>query len=140
MNRKFKKTLAVFVCLIIVSSIGFTTVSGYGSSSRSSRRTTRTETPTISTAPRGNAQGAGQVLGASTFSFNTNLGMNMSGEAVRLLQERLRAEGFFTFHTSTGFFGPITMEAVRAYQRANFGRIGYVTGFVGPLTRALLNI
>jgi peptidoglycan hydrolase-like protein with peptidoglycan-binding domain len=80
----------------------------------------------------------GQVLGASTYVFNSDLSLGMSGDAVKELQERLRAEGFFTFPTSTGYFGPITLAAVKAYQTAH-PEIGYVTGYVGPLTRAILN-
>ena len=77
-------------------------------------------------------------MGASTYAFNSDLKLGMSGEDVRQLQERLRAEGFFTFHTSTGYFGPITLAAVKAYQTAH-PEIGFVTGYVGTLTRAILN-
>ena len=57
-------------------------------------------------------------------------------DAVKQLQERLRAEGFFTYATSTGYFGPITFAAVQAYQTKH----GIPsTGFVGPLTIAELN-
>lgn len=83
-------------------------------------------------------QNAGLVLGESTFAFNSNLSLGMNSNEVVELQERLRAEGFFTFHTSTGYFGPITLAAVKAYQTAH-PEIGYVTGYVGPLTRAVLN-
>lgn len=78
----------------------------------------------------------GEVLGESTFVFNNNLSEGMTSDEVRELQEQLRAEGFFTFPTSTGYFGPITRAAVVAYQTAK----GIpATGFVGPLTRAALN-
>lgn len=105
-----------------------TTSSGGGSSSRRVNAATNVTTPTE----------GGQVLGASTFAFNTDLSLGMSGNDVKELQERLRAEGFFTFETSTGYFGEITLAAVKAYQTAH-PEIGYVTGFVGPLTRAILN-
>jgi peptidoglycan hydrolase-like protein with peptidoglycan-binding domain len=82
------------------------------------------------------ASSTGQVLGASTFKFTDYLRKGMSGNAVKELQERLRAEGYFTFRTSTGYFGPITFEAVRAYQKAHDIP---ATGFVGPLTTAELN-
>ncbi len=79
---------------------------------------------------------AGKVLGASTFQFTSNLRKGMSSDAVKQLQERLRAEGFFTYATSTGYFGPITFAAVQAYQTAH--KLPS-TGFVGPLTIAELN-
>ncbi len=78
------------------------------------------------------------VLGANTFKFNQDLRYGMRNQDVYELQERLRSEGHFTYPTSTGFFGPFTFAAVKAYQTAN-PDIGYVTGFVGPLTRAVLN-
>lgn len=96
---------------------------------------------TVSTVETGNlSAGQGEITTGTTTDahiFNTNLGYGMRSEEVRLLQERLRAEGFFTFHTSTGYFGPITLAAVKAYQVAK--GIPFITGFVGPLTRAELN-
>ncbi len=78
----------------------------------------------------------GTVLGASTYSFSGPISRGASGDSVTQLQERLRSEGFFTFPTSTGFFGPYTLAAVKAYQRAH----GIpATGYVGPLTLAALN-
>jgi peptidoglycan hydrolase-like protein with peptidoglycan-binding domain len=127
MNSKITKTFSVFACLLLISAIGFGTVYGYGDSSRggSSRRTASVSGSSV-----------GQVLGESTFVFTINLAQGMTSEEVRELQEQLRAAGFFTFPTSTGYFGPITLEAVRAFQAAN----GIpTTGFVGPLTRAELN-
>ena len=78
----------------------------------------------------------GQVLGATTFQFTSNLHQGMRGDDVVQLQEVLRAGGYFTFPTSTGYFGPITLAAVKAYQAAH----GITaTGYVGPLTLAVLN-
>ncbi len=84
----------------------------------------------------------GEVLGATTdeaFKFLTDMriGSSISPDVMEL-QKRLRAEGFFTFPTNTGYFGPITFAAVKAYQTAH-PEIGYVTGFCGPLTRGVLN-
>ncbi len=124
MNKKLTKTLTVAICLLVISSVGFSTVYGYGGGSAGSRRVT----PVVSN--------AGQVLGASTYAFNVNLSQDVQNDEVKQLQEALRAAGFFTFHTSTGYFGPITLAAVKAFQTAN----GIpATGFVGPLTRAALN-
>lgn len=126
MNKKLQKTLTVFVCLLVISSVGFSTVYGYGSGGFGSK--SKRSTPVVSN--------AGQVLGASTYAFNNDLSEGTQNDEVKELQERLRAEGFFTFHTSTGFFGPITLAAVKAFQTAN----GIpATGYVGPLTRAALN-
>jgi len=98
---------------------------GYGGGSRSSSRRN------VSTSSTG-----GQVLGASTYAFNANAGLGHQTNDVKELQNRLRTLGFFTFPTSTGYFGPITLAAVKAFQTAN----GIpATGFVGPLTRAALN-
>ena len=82
------------------------------------------------------ARCAGQVLGASSFKFDVSLKKGHKSDAVRELQERLRTEGFFTYATSTGYFGSITLSAVKAYQKThNIPQ----TGFVGPMTRAELN-
>lgn len=94
----------------------------------------------------------GEVLGASTstvetptmeqasttanFKFMINLRFGMRGSEVVELQARLAKEGYFTFGTNTGYFGPITLAAVKAYQAAHGVP---ATGFVGPLTRAELN-
>jgi hypothetical protein len=90
----------------------------------------------------GTASSTGQVLGASTdeaFKFLKDMRQGSSiAPDVSELQKRLRAEGFFTFPTNTGYFGPITFAAVKAYQAAH-PEIGYVTGFCGPLTRGVLN-
>lgn len=78
----------------------------------------------------------GQVLGAENFRFGVSLRRGGQSNDVKELQKRLRAEGFFTYPTDTGFFGPITFASVQAYQSAH----GIPsTGFVGPLTRAELN-
>lgn len=80
----------------------------------------------------------GDVMGATiaNFQFMGNLAQGMVSEDVKQLQSRLRAEGYFTYPTDTGYFGPITLAAVQAYQAAN----GIPsTGFVGVLTRTSLN-
>ncbi len=78
----------------------------------------------------------GQVLGVSTFKFLNDLSEGMENEDVKELQARLRSAGHFSFATDTGYFGAVTVEAVKAYQAAN----GIPsTGYVGPLTRASLN-
>jgi peptidoglycan hydrolase-like protein with peptidoglycan-binding domain len=123
-----KNTLKIFAVVMVLTLVTVEIASAavnYGGGSSGSKR--RTTTPAVST---------GQVLGASTYAFNNNISEGTQNDEVRELQEKLRSLGFFTFHTSTGYFGPITLAAVKAFQTAN----GIpATGFVGPLTRAALN-
>jgi hypothetical protein len=67
--------------------------------------------------------------------FNIDVFFGMSGDKIINLQNALKIKGFFNYNV-TGYFGPITLLAVRAFQKAN-GII--TTGYVGPLTRACLN-
>ncbi len=77
----------------------------------------------------------GRVLGASSFRFSASLSTGASSDAVMELQNRLKAEGYFSAQ-ATGYFGPLTLTAVKAYQTAKGIK---ATGFVGPLTIAELN-
>lgn len=82
----------------------------------------------------------GQVLGVSTDAalgvlLTQNLRFGSRGPQVAALQMRLRALGYFN-GPITGFYGPLTRNAVRAFQRAHGVS---ATGTVGPLTRAVLN-
>ncbi len=98
--------------------------------------TSSTATTTVTVATTTLIRTSGSVLGVATFRFDQDLWFGTSGNDVRELQVRLKAEGFFTFETATGYFGPITKEAVIAYQKAQ----GLPqTGYVGPLTRGKLN-
>lgn len=67
------------------------------------------------------------------FVFNNNLWFGMNNLDVKELQKRLG----FDPTLQTGFFGWITFKAVVAYQNSK-GITG--TGFVGPITRASLNL
>ena len=66
-------------------------------------------------------------------SIDRNLGVGTQGDDVKSLQEMLRGDGDFTA-SSTGFFGPLTAQAVEHFQMKN-GIASSTTGFVGPLTR-----
>jgi peptidoglycan DL-endopeptidase LytE len=67
-----------------------------------------------------------QVIISSTFASAlfvlpmvgeaSELKLGMSNEQVKELQDLLKAKGFFTYHTSTGYFGPITEKAVKEFQ------------------------
>lgn len=127
-----KKLVVLSLAVVMVAMSGAELASaatGYGGTTSGSRSNKRTAQAVTTPAP--------QVLGTSTFQFATNLSEGMTSNDVKELQERLRAEGFFTFPTSTGYFGPITRAAVIAYQQAK--GITPAAGFVGPITRASLN-
>jgi|GEM_PF-1833182 hypothetical protein len=80
----------------------------------------------------------GQVLGASSYLFTLFLHIGppyLNRTEVAELQKFLTAAGFDS-RPIDGLFGPITRAAVIRFQIAN-GLVG--DGFVGPLTRAVLN-
>ncbi|MED3646429.1 peptidoglycan-binding protein [Halalkalibacterium halodurans] len=84
-----------------------------------------------------NGNNGGQQTSSSTPSSTSNstiLRFGSSGQAVRDLQEKLKAKGFYN-HSITGQYGRITTEAVREFQRAN--RLS-VDGIAGPQTLAAL--
>jgi hypothetical protein len=79
----------------------------------------------------------GIVLGASKFRFTKNLSFGMKkNNDVKELQKVLLTLGFYS-GTTTGNFDTLTLNAVKAYQKAN--GIKPVIGYVGPATRAVLN-
>lgn len=73
-----------------------------------------------------------------THNFTIDLKQGMTGDEVKALQTALQIEGVFpTALPVTGFFGTITLDAVKKYQIKY--NITPVAGFVGPLTRGRLN-
>lgn len=95
------------------------------------------------------AQAPGQVLGASTstppvgqvgettFVFTKNLWYRMPRNTdVSELQKFLVGKGYSIPNGISTWFGTETLAAVKAFQKDNGVN---PTGFVGPLTRALLN-
>ena len=88
-------------------------------------------------ATTGGSNSGGKVLGASAYNFATNIRSGEKGTDVTELQKVLIAGGYLKLSAPTGWFGPMTLAAVKAYQTAN--GITPVSGFVGPLTRAVLN-
>ncbi len=107
---------------------------GGGSSGGSGGSTGGSAGNSNTTTPKPSSNGS--VLGASTYNFTTDMTIGSTGNDVMELQKRLRALGFFTYPTDTGYFGPLTQAAVKLYQ-ASKGII--TTGYVGPLTRGALN-
>ncbi|MDB5266879.1 MAG: hypothetical protein JWN89_694 [Parcubacteria group bacterium] len=85
-------------------------------------------TPTIILAPS-------QVLGASTFQFTRFLKLGMRGDDVMELQTRLAGAGLLKA-APTGYFGKLTLAAVKAFQKSLDLP---PTGYVGPMTLAILN-
>ncbi len=69
------------------------------------------------------------------YPLTTDLRFGMVSSDVTNMQNILKIHGYFDYN-STGFFGPLTLFAVRAFQKA-YGLP--TTGFCGPLTRAKLN-
>lgn len=72
-----------------------------------------------------------------------SLGLGAQGTDVQQIQEFLKDKGFFNFPTATGYYGPVTQEAVEAFQSSQ-GIVSdgspETTGFglVGPRTQAAL--
>lgn len=73
---------------------------------------------------------------APVLSFNRNLKVGMQSQEISELQKLLLAHGLLTIAVPTGWFGPLTLKAVKIFQEQN--EIP-PTGFVGPLTRASLS-
>ncbi len=73
-----------------------------------------------------------------SYRFEKDLYFGMTDPDVRALQDILKYEGLFpTNAESTGFFGSITLDAVKKFQ-TKYG-IQPVSGYVGPKTREKLN-
>ena len=90
------------------------------------------QTPQISTTTE---HSTGKVLGATVFRFTKTLQNNSRGNDVIELQKRLTQEGIYS-GPITGYFGSLTLAAVKNYQKKN----GIETvGIVGPKTRNSLN-
>lgn len=82
------------------------------------------------------ADGENLTNSTNYYTFKNFLKLGQSSEEVRQLQIKLKALGYFTYPKTTGYFGPATQAAVKAFQKANnIATLGYV----GPGTRAALN-
>ena len=66
-------------------------------------------------------------------ALSVDLAFGMRGESVVVLQEYLILKGFLAQGLATGYFGPLTRNAVIEFQKAN--NVTPAVGFVGPLTR-----
>ncbi len=86
-------------------------------------------------AQAGTTTGGTTTTPTPTYRFTTFLGVGSTGAAVTALQQRLKADGYYS-GPITGTFGAQTESAVKKFQSAN--RLA-PKGYVGPGTRALLN-
>ncbi|WP_371017811.1 peptidoglycan-binding protein [Pseudalkalibacillus sp. JSM 102089] len=59
-----------------------------------------------------------QPDGAEAAFGDQELKQGMNNQDVKELQDVLKAKGYFTYHTSTGYYGPITKDAVSQFQQA----------------------
>lgn len=81
---------------------------------------------------------------ASGHFFSQSLFSGSQGQDVHMLQKILIAQGLLSLKSTTGFFGPITQQAVQQFQK-KYGIVSSGTsattgyGSVGPKTRAKLN-
>jgi PKD repeat protein len=97
--------------------------------------TTPELTSTSSTAHLNTTNATGTV---KAYTFNRSLTVGSKGSDVMALQEILRYYGFFSYPVSTGYYGPITKEAVAKFQKVY--SISPVSGTVGPKTREILKL
>lgn len=88
------------------------------------------------TAPATISIPVGQVLGIEFFRFAKNLSYCQTNNDIKELQKRLMRDGYMATSTPTTYFGVKTLAAVKKYQRAHSLPD---TGYVGPLTREVLN-
>jgi peptidoglycan hydrolase-like protein with peptidoglycan-binding domain len=77
-------------------------------------------------------------LKATTSVFTRNLTIRDTGDDVKKLQQFLIDQGFLGIGNNTGYFGPLTQQAVVQYQKS----VGIVPalGFFRPLTRYTVGI
>jgi peptidoglycan endopeptidase LytF len=64
------------------------------------------------------AAGALAVPASQAHAATGTLAQGMSGTSVATLQTNLKTLGMFTYRTATGYYGPITAEAVQKFQLA----------------------
>jgi peptidoglycan hydrolase-like protein with peptidoglycan-binding domain len=71
------------------------------------------------------------------YIFNNDLSFGMQNDEVKELQKVLMFMALLNIKEATGYFGNLTLQAVKDYQALN--SITPVSGYVGPLTREKLN-
>lgn len=118
------KTLAVINSILASTPIG--TLSGTNSTTQNTNAQTQTT----------NSAGAKKIT--------IRLELKSKGDQVLWLQEVLIVQGLLSADSATGYFGPLTLEALKKFQKmynivssGTPASTGY--GAVGPATRNLLN-
>lgn len=148
-NHAVQAVRTVTLSAPVVSSGGGGGGGGGGGSSKkrskSSTAKTTAKAATTVTTPAANpvrqlfapvtAASAPSVAPAPVFLYTRLLTVGSMGADVTALQQALTRAGVYTGPV-TGYFGPLTAAGVRAYQAAHALE---AVGFVGPMTRALLN-
>ncbi len=75
----------------------------------------------------------GEVLGVAVFNFKRNMKIGSTGDDVQELQKYLISQGYLVLKNATKYFGPLTHNALKKWQKA---RGLPSTGFFGPMSRA----
>ncbi|MEI6420119.1 MAG: peptidoglycan-binding protein [bacterium] len=115
--------------------VKFKSASGYESTSISDTIVLQTGVVISSSVNNTQTTSYGSQGGAGSVIFTLNLSLGSTGTEVIALQNRLIAEGLYS-GAVTGYYGPLTVAAVKKYQ-AKYG-IAQL-GNVGPATRLKLN-
>lgn len=144
-GRVTAKAVQSYQCSLNIVCSGTPATTGYGQVGPSTRRaitekrglaTQSIISITQPTTPQSPTATAGLTL-------SRNLWLGLYGEDVSRLQLFLRSIGDFTYPTITGYYGQVTENAVKRYQR-RMNIISYGTslstgyGVVGPMTRKAL--
>ena len=93
--------------------------------------------PVVNTTAPAAVTNSTPALSCTLLTYNLTLGSRdlRTGGNVTVLQNFLRSAGYLNSESS-GYFGSLTLKAVKDYQKAN-GISAY--GYVGPITRASIN-
>lgn len=116
-------------------------VTGNSSSVKTQSVTKTNQSTQTSSSAQSTANKNGQSTQVSTASLqqlatNQTLRVGSRGTEVEKLQRYLMRAGFFDFHTATGYYGAVTEDAVRRFQRSR-GLV--VDGIAGRQTLTAVN-
>ncbi|MES3031375.1 MAG: peptidoglycan-binding protein [Patescibacteria group bacterium] len=146
--RRLKYCIAIAGLLvsIFVTNIAYADTYGagaYGSGIYSSSETPDTsepdeeeDTPSIISGSAPTRVVSTQIQVQPQYTFTRNLELGNTGPDVIVLQNILIAKGLLAPGYATGYFGPLTRQALVNYQKIN--NISPAIGYFGPLTRASL--
>jgi len=103
-----------------------------GRSGRRSQTSTQSVEPSVSVDVPVSVSNPVAKIETDVIALSQNIFFGMQGESVRVLQEFLTRKNFLAEGFVTGYFGPLTLQAVKSFQAENGVP---VTGYVGPITR-----